>query len=203
MSAGSYEPISQAVAPPNFHESPFHVSLPGSPGPGTVQNRQTSLPVSWSRALRYPRAPYSPPPNPVITRFFTMVGGEVMTDPWVKSTTCVFHSSWPVLASSATMCPSSRPTKILPLACATPRLLTSQHANWSMPPGTSGEYRHRTEPVLASTANTFLGPNEDVTYSVSPTRIGVDSCERTEPSCSAHATRSCCTLPVLILARLL
>ncbi len=32
-------------AAPCIHEFPFHVSEPGSPGFGTVQKRQTSLPV--------------------------------------------------------------------------------------------------------------------------------------------------------------
>src|SRR6266566_3280095 len=38
-------------APPCIHESPLQVSLPGSPGPGTVLNRQTSLPVFASIAI--------------------------------------------------------------------------------------------------------------------------------------------------------
>src|SRR5438094_159894 len=83
LNLGSYEPIPQAAPPPSFHESPFHDSLPGSPGAGIVQNRQTSLPVFWSSAAMKPRAPNSPPPKPVITRFFTIVGGDVMTEPWV------------------------------------------------------------------------------------------------------------------------
>jgi hypothetical protein len=36
-----------------------------------------------------------------------------------------------------------------------------------------------------------------VTYSVSPTKIGVDSCERSVPSCSAHWTLRFFTLPVV------
>ena len=47
---------------------PFHVSDPGSPGLGTVQNRQTSLPVSWSCAATKPFAPCSPPDTPEMTR---------------------------------------------------------------------------------------------------------------------------------------
>jgi hypothetical protein len=71
------------VPPPSFHESPFHDELPGSPGPGIVQKRQISRPVFWSMAEMKPRAPYSPPPKPVITRFLTIVGGDVITEPCV------------------------------------------------------------------------------------------------------------------------
>jgi len=31
----------------------------------------------------YPRAPYSPPPKPVTTRFLAIVGGDVITEPCV------------------------------------------------------------------------------------------------------------------------
>jgi hypothetical protein len=34
--AGSYVPVIHAGDPPIFHESPSHVSWPGSPGPGIV-----------------------------------------------------------------------------------------------------------------------------------------------------------------------
>src|SRR5215471_8478654 len=112
--------------------------------------------------------------------------------------TWVFHSSLPVAASSATSAPSRRPRKTRPLEYATPRLLTSQQAYWSMPAGTSGEYRHFTTPVFASTANTFLGPCDEVTKSVSPITSGVDSCDRSEPSCSTHATLRFFTLPGVI-----
>ena len=30
-----------------------------------------------------PRAPYSPPPKPVTTRFLAIVGGDVITEPCV------------------------------------------------------------------------------------------------------------------------
>src|SRR5207237_7240115 len=112
--------------------------------------------------------------------------------------TCVFHTSLPVAASSATSAPSRRPTNTRPLANATPRLLTSQQAYWSMPDGTSGEYRHFTTPVLASTAKTFFGPCDEVTYIVSPITSGVDSCERSEPSWSTQATLRVFTLAGVI-----
>src|SRR5947207_12532379 len=67
-----------------------------------------------------------------------------------------------------------------------------------MPAGTSGEYRHLTTPVLASTAKTFFGPCDDVTKSVSPITSGVDSWDRREPSWSTHATLRFFTLPGLI-----
>src|SRR6202030_3868460 len=36
----SNEPVTHVGAPPVFHASPGHVSLPGCPGSGTVQKRQ-------------------------------------------------------------------------------------------------------------------------------------------------------------------
>src|SRR5438093_1099891 len=146
----------------------------------------------------YPRAPYSPPPKPVTTRFFAIVGGDGITEPRVQSMTRVRLPSLPVAASSATSAPSRRPTNTRPLANATPRLLTSQQAYWSMPDGTSGEYRHFTTPVLASTAKTFFGPCDEVTYIVSPITSGVDSCERSEPSWSTQATLRVFTLAGVI-----
>src|SRR5206468_27481 len=38
----------QAVPPPVFHESPFHVLFPDSPGPGTRYVRHAMAPLSWS-----------------------------------------------------------------------------------------------------------------------------------------------------------
>lgn len=42
---GSYDPVSQIGPPPCFHESPPHVSLPGSPGSGIVLNFHNCRPV--------------------------------------------------------------------------------------------------------------------------------------------------------------
>src|SRR5262252_19661 len=66
--SGSYVPVTQIGPPPVFHSSPFgHVSLPGSPGAGTVYVFQISLPVSGSKAATNPRMPISPPEQPTIT----------------------------------------------------------------------------------------------------------------------------------------
>ena len=60
--------MTQIEPPPVFHWSPFgHVSLPGSPGAGTVNVFQTCLPVSTSNAATKPRTPISPPDAPTIT----------------------------------------------------------------------------------------------------------------------------------------
>ena len=57
-----------AFAPPrSFQESPSHVSLPTSPGRGTVRNRQTSLPVRTSNARMSPGAAI---PGEHLTRLF-------------------------------------------------------------------------------------------------------------------------------------
>ena len=53
-------------------------------------------------------------------------------------------------------------------------------------------------PTRTALAKVFLGPKDDVTNSVSPTKIGVDSCERVVPNCKAHCTFNLLTLPVLI-----
>ena len=64
--------------------------------------------------------------------------------------------------------------------------------------GISGSCFHLVLPVLASSANTYLGPVELVTYIVSPTTSGVDSCDSRAPSECIQATRRFFTLPVLI-----
>ena len=64
--------------------------------------------------------------------------------------------------------------------------------------GISGSYFHFTVPSFALSAKTYLGPVEVLTYIVSPTTIGVASCDSSEPSERSHFTRSRLTLPVLI-----
>src|SRR5262245_24535779 len=75
---GSYEPVSHIGLPPSFQLSPFHVSLPNSPGPGTEYQRHNRRPVAASYASRNPRAPNSPPVMPTRTLSFTTSGGLVM-----------------------------------------------------------------------------------------------------------------------------
>ena len=55
-SSGSYVPVSQVCRLVCSMSFPFQVSEPGSPGSGTVQKRQTSLPVACRRRRRN-RAP--------------------------------------------------------------------------------------------------------------------------------------------------
>ena len=52
--------------------------------------------------------------------------------------------------------------------------------------------------VLCVDAYTYLGPADVVTYNVSPTTRGVDSCASSEPSWTTHATFNLLTLLVLI-----
>ena len=42
--SGSKAPVTQVAAEPVFQLSPFHESLPFSPGPGMVQKRHARLP---------------------------------------------------------------------------------------------------------------------------------------------------------------
>ena len=56
---------------------PRQVSEPGSPGAGTVQKRQTSLPDSASKAAMNPRMPSSPPDTPDTTSVPTTSGAPV------------------------------------------------------------------------------------------------------------------------------
>src|SRR5262245_13369132 len=79
--SGSYAPVFQTPAPPIFHDSPLHESLPGSPGPGMVYVRQTSLPVLASKAATKPRIAPSPPPVPMMILSLTTSGAEVMGYP--------------------------------------------------------------------------------------------------------------------------
>ena len=76
-SSGSYVPVNHA-APHRWSISvPIHVSEPGSPGFGTVQNRQASFPVSVSKAATKPRIPSSPPDGPTTTSLPTTSGADV------------------------------------------------------------------------------------------------------------------------------
>src|SRR5205823_9107998 len=116
FSSGSKEPVSHVEPPPDFQLSPFHVSLPGSPGPGIVQNRQARRPVFASTALMYPRCAESPPVTPTTTLLFTTIGAPVMLQPhsFILSTV-TFHVSFPGFASRATTWLSMVPMKTCPL----------------------------------------------------------------------------------------
>src|SRR5262249_41230591 len=98
------------------------VSCPFSPGPGIVQNRQARFPVLASKALIYPRWAESPPVTPTITLFFTTSGAPLMLHPHCCTLSILtFHTSLPVLASSATKWLSIVPRKTNPYPSATPR----------------------------------------------------------------------------------
>jgi hypothetical protein len=79
----------------------------------------------------------------------------------------------------------------------------TSNANWSMPPGTFRRVPPPHRARLGVDGEHVLGPNDDVTYSVSPTRIGDDSCERTEPSWQRPCDTELLHVAVLILPRLL
>src|SRR5262245_7935116 len=67
--SGSTTPTSQTPAPPldQLSFSFGQVSCPGSPGPGTVKNVQSFLPVLASNATTRPRSAQSPLARPTIT----------------------------------------------------------------------------------------------------------------------------------------
>ena len=142
FSSGSYEPVSQAAAPPCFQASGSQyvvglgghgsqVSWPGSPGPGMVWKRQTSSPVSASSAAMNPRMPWSPPVEPTMILPSTASGASVKAYASRMSATSTRHSSVPVVASIATTWASSVAMNTLSPSTATPRLFAPQQARWS------------------------------------------------------------------------
>ena len=68
----------QTDAPPVFHESPFHVSEPGSPGAGIVKVFHAVWPLRASSAWTKPRMPSSPPETPIMTFPLATRGARVM-----------------------------------------------------------------------------------------------------------------------------
>ena len=69
---------------------------------------QTGRPVARSRAFSQPWIPNSPPEAPTRTRFLTTKGAMGVVSPCETSAILAFHSSLPVVASIATVWPSSR-----------------------------------------------------------------------------------------------
>ena len=59
-------------------------------------------------AAIHPRTPISPPLEPTMTCPFTTIGAIVIVSPLPSCPICVRQSSFPVAASTATVCPSSR-----------------------------------------------------------------------------------------------
>jgi hypothetical protein len=66
------------------------------------------FPETSSTAAIHPRTPISPPLEPTITLLCTTIGAIVIVSPRVRSPIFVRQSSFPVAASIATVCPSSR-----------------------------------------------------------------------------------------------
>ena len=60
-----------------------------------------------SRAVIQPRTPISPPELPTSTFPFTTIGAIVIVSPMLMSPSFVFHTSFPVFASTATVWLSS------------------------------------------------------------------------------------------------
>src|SRR5512138_197781 len=149
FASGSKEPVTQIGPPPCLQASgsPFHVSCPGSPGPGTVLKRHASLPVAASYAAMNPRIPNSPPPTPTITLSFTTSGACMIEYPASARSTLIFHASSPVLALIATRYASTVPmNRVLP-RMASPRLLLPQQLRC---PDGRCRYTQNTRPVAAS-----------------------------------------------------
>ena len=63
--------------------------------------------MSASSAASQPRTPNSPPLLPTSTLPLTTSGAMVIDSPMLMSPSCVFQTSLPVLASTATVCTSS------------------------------------------------------------------------------------------------
>ncbi len=68
----------QTEPPPFFQVSPVQVSLPFSPGAGTVYVFHVGCPLLASKAATKPRTPNSPPETPTITLPFATSGASVM-----------------------------------------------------------------------------------------------------------------------------
>ncbi len=67
----------------------------------------TTLPSAAFKACIQPRTPNSPPELPTKTFPLTTMGAIVTDSPLLMSPTCVFQTSLPVAASTATVCASS------------------------------------------------------------------------------------------------
>src|SRR5439155_26960338 len=119
---------------------------------------QSSLPLARSSALSQPRTPISPPELPTRTLPFTTRGAIVIVSPMLMSPTFVFHTSFPVFATTATTWSSSVLKTILPSANEGPRLTTSQQATPYASLRGFGSYDHFFAPdCVRSSAERLFG----------------------------------------------
>src|SRR3954470_23198867 len=141
--------------------------------------RQATAPVPASSAVSHPRTPISPPELPTSTFPFTTSGAIVIVSPMLMSPTLVFHTSFPVAASTATTLASSVLKTILPSANDGPRLTTSQHATPCASDCGFGSYCHffGAPGSVRSSAYRMFGYGVN-TYIVLFATIGGSSCPR-------------------------
>src|SRR6267154_1405532 len=126
---------------------------------------------------------------PVITLSLKTCGALVFVSPFLGSPFLTFHTSLPVLASSATSVVSACCRKILPSAQARPRLTVSQHITGITDGSCFGSYFHLIVWSSRFNAQTLFG-NAEWTYSVSPMTRGPPSCPRRTPVEKVQATCS-------------
>src|SRR5439155_11506248 len=133
-------------------------------------------------------SPNSPPEMPVITLSLKTCGALVLVSPFLGSPFLTFHSSLPVLASSATRLVSACCRKILPSAYARPQFTGSQHITGITVGSCFGAYFHLICRSARAIAKTLLG-NGLWIYSMSPITRGPPSWPRSTPVENVHATR--------------
>ena len=121
-SSGSIAGCVQTGPPPYFQESPSQVSWPNSPGPGSVQNFQTSLPVFASYAPNCPRTPLFAAADADVDQAVVVDGGRARRASR-GSASCVFQTRRRSSDRARSGALSRRPEKTLPSATATPRFV--------------------------------------------------------------------------------
>src|SRR5262252_9718895 len=144
--------------PPVFHAlwSSFHVSLPGSPGLGTVYQRHSSLPVLTSSAATQPRVP--PSPAPFCTRTLPSA-----TSGAVRNFSCLPNSFFPATILSHTISPLSRLTAI---TRPSGRLAITRTSHSAMPRVRGTLPSCRTPGSAIHTNSPLLGPRASILYTV-------------------------------------
>src|SRR5579871_2118927 len=102
--SGSYVPVTQTAPPPVCQALllSFQVSLPGSPGAGTVNLRHSTLPVAASSAASQSRTPASPPDAPMMILSLMASGAAVMRVADCPNIRLVSQTTRPLSLSVAT-----------------------------------------------------------------------------------------------------